>query len=514
MAGTRTPIDRSLVQRLTGAVSGAIQGASDGWFGPRQPLPALAPPEVRGREFDYPVASNTVIQPRGESSESGIDFPTLRALADPGRGGLDLLRLAIETRKDQLASQKWKLRARGDAGDGGQLARDIERVMRRPDGVHTWAQWLRMLVEDVLVIDAPTLYLEPGGPNGWAVPQVMDGATLKRLIRPDGRTPLPPEPAFQQMLKGLPAVDYTLAELVHHPRNLRSDRLYGMSPVEQVVSTVNVALRRQMSQLEYYTAGSIPDVMIGVPDGWTSDQIKSFQGWWDSVLSGNTEERRRARFVPGGMTPVQLKPDQLKDLFDEWLARIICYAFSLAPGALVRDQNRATAETAKEAAQEEGLEPLKLWLKDLIDDLLERGFGAPDLELAWQDEEVVNPVDKATVWSALVGAKPIVTLDEARAAYGMAPLTPEQRDELSPPPPPPPMLSPPAPPAEDPTPPPPPEVDVEAEREKFMLAVADRIAGAVAKASRHREHAPRRLAKFDLTRDTTTGLIVGATLKE
>jgi hypothetical protein len=443
VAATRKPIDPNVIDRLSGAVRGAIQGAADGWFGPLQPLAPVAPPEVAGRQFDYPIGANLALKPRSEGGETGIDFATLRSLADPVQGGLELLRLAIETRKDQLAAQKWKVIARDEQGDGGPKARSIEQAMRRPDQVHTWAQWQRMLVEDLLVTDAPAIYLEPGGPNGWKVPQVMDGTTLKRLIRPDGRTPLPPEPAFQQSLKGMPAVDYSLDEVLYQPRNLRSNRLYGMSPVEQVLGIVNIALRRQLSQLEYYTAGSVPDVVFSTPEAWTSTQVKEFQGWWDSVLAGNTEERRRARFVPGGITATMLKPDQLKDMFDEWLARIICFAFSLSPQALVKETNRATAETAKEAAQEEGLEPLKQWLKDVLDDLLARAFNAPELEIAWQDEEVVNPVDKATVWTTLVGKKAIVTLDEARAAYGLAPLDEAQRAELAPPPPPAPMMQPP-----------------------------------------------------------------------
>ena len=41
--------------------------------------------------------------------------------------------------------------------------------------------------------------------------------------------------------------------------------------------TVNIALRRQLWQLDYFTEGSIPDALIGVPQGWTPDQIKQFQ---------------------------------------------------------------------------------------------------------------------------------------------------------------------------------------------------------------------------------------------
>ncbi|MGC2411735.1 MAG: hypothetical protein WA459_03435, partial [Stellaceae bacterium] len=46
-----------------------------------------------------------------------------------------------------------------------------------------------------------------------------------------------------------------------------------------------------------------------------------------------------------------------KDEFDEWLARIVCYAFSLPPTAFTRQINRATAETAQESSLAEGLWP-------------------------------------------------------------------------------------------------------------------------------------------------------------
>jgi hypothetical protein len=43
--------------------------------------------------------------------------------------------------------------------------------------------------------------------------------------------------------------------------------------------TVNIALRRQLWQLDYFTEGSIPDALIGVPQSWTPDQIRQFQDY-------------------------------------------------------------------------------------------------------------------------------------------------------------------------------------------------------------------------------------------
>ena len=88
-------------------------------------------------------------------------------------------------------------------------------------------------------------------------------------------------PAYQQVLKGLPAVDYSAHDIIYRPRNVRAHRVYGYSPVQQVLMTVNIALRRQLLQLDYFSEGSIPDALIGVPTSWTPDQIKQFQDYWD-----------------------------------------------------------------------------------------------------------------------------------------------------------------------------------------------------------------------------------------
>src|SRR5438874_8905638 len=99
--GTATPIEPSIVARVANAVRGAIRGALDAWFGPGEPLEPVAPESTRGRLLDYPFSFNrTTGKPRGEQGENGVDFPTLRALSDPTQGGFDLLRIAIEKRKD------------------------------------------------------------------------------------------------------------------------------------------------------------------------------------------------------------------------------------------------------------------------------------------------------------------------------------------------------------------------------------------------------------------------------
>src|SRR5258708_1842288 len=421
--GTATPLAPHFVQRAVEGLRYIISGVTPAtWFGPMQPLPPQAPPEVGGRQFDYPVGYNLAIAPR---SDEPISFAQLRGLAD----GYDLLRTVIETRKDQVERLRWSIR-RSDLSDATPRNRDddpriaaIEAFLRMPDRVHFWSTWLRQLLEDLFVADAPTLYLRRNRGGQLHALEIVDGTTIKRLIDADGRTPEPPDSAYQQVLHGLPAADFTTRELIYRPRNPRPHKLYGYSPVEQIVMTVNIALRRQLHQLAYYTEGNVPEALIGTPESWTPPQIKEFQQYWDALLEGNLAQRRHAKFVPGGVakTFIPTRDAELKGAFDEWLARIVCFAFSISPHGFLAQMNRATAETAQQAALSEGLAPIQNWVKQLIDHVLITEFAAPDLEFSWRDEREIDPQQAASVAQIYV-TNGIKTVNEARSDLGLDPV--------------------------------------------------------------------------------------------
>jgi hypothetical protein len=149
-----------------------------------------------------------------------------------------------------------------------------------------------------LVIDAATIYPRVARGGALFSLDIVDGATIFPLIGEDGRTPEPPDPAYQQVLHGVPAADFPAEELMYLPRNARVHRIYGMSPVEQIALTVNIALRRDVATLEYYRAGSIPDSFATLPKEWTFDQITQFQEYFDALMVGNLSRRRMLKFMP------------------------------------------------------------------------------------------------------------------------------------------------------------------------------------------------------------------------
>lgn len=427
-------IDQGFVARIAQGVRYALTGVGpDSWFGPNQPLAPQAQDKVEGRQFDYPVGVNLRIQPR---SEELITFNQLRGFAD----GYDLMRLIIETRKDQIEAFAWKIVSVEEDASAVMTSTQISQAkivtdfMQSPDKEHTWAQWLRMVVEELLVIDTVCVYPRMDRGGGLYGFELVDGATIKRLIDDSGRTPLPPDPAYQQILKGIPAADYTRDMLLYTVRNPRVSKLYGYSPVEQVISTVSIALRRQVSQLEYYTAGNIPEAIAQLPKDWTPDNVREFQKWWDSLMEGNTAQQRKMKFIPNIDGILFPKQGVLKDEYDEWLARVVCFAFSIPPTAFIKQNNRATGQQAADTAKEEGLLPLLKFLEDFINTLLRKYAGVVDVKFKWERDNTIDPLSQSTIDSVYLDRKTI-TPDEVRDRMGLEPLTEEQRNAAWPAPP-------------------------------------------------------------------------------
>ncbi len=128
-----------------------------------------------------------------------------------------------------------------------------------------------------------------------------------------------------------------------------------------------------------------------------------------------------ARACCGGRPAPSYQPFKeapYKDEFDEWLARIVCYAFSLPATAFTRQVNRATAETAQDAALAEGLAPLQGWVKRLADHVIQDRLGHPDLEWAWINDRALDPAEQAKLLDLYVRTG-IYTVNEARDILGL-----------------------------------------------------------------------------------------------
>lgn len=202
---------------------------------------------------------------------------------------------------------------------------------------------------------------------------------------------------------------------------LRTSGIYGRSQVSNIIGTISTAMRRSMAQYEYFREGNQPDAVFSLPESWTPEQVNRFQEYWDSIFSGNTAARRRMKFIPTGTSNAYtpLKEPPLKGEFDEWLVRIVYFAFSYPPAAFVSLSNRSIAEQHERTSEEEGLEPLKQWASDLINSIIEREFS-DGVEFAWSEESEIDQRIEAEILERLV-TNGIISSNEARERMGLEP---------------------------------------------------------------------------------------------
>jgi hypothetical protein len=454
---TERGIGRALSPSDTGPYSPEAPGTGADWFGPLQPMQPIAPPEVAGRSWDFMPGWNLQTQPRGLEP---VSFHALRSIAE----AYDPLRLVIERRKDQMTRLPWIIRQKhegpGKRPKGAQLSPamrsridDVTDLFKRPEYGKGFRPFLRELLEDLFVLDQPIVHLKRDSGGGVVSLQNLDGATIKRVIDDWGRQPAPRPwngeafdwngqsvtqanflqsgwkyldgiaypPCWQQNLKGLPAVNYTALDLIVAPNNTRPGKPYGYSPVEQVMTTVATAMRRATSQLEYFREGNQPDAIYSLPATWTPDQIARYQDYWDALHSGNLGQRRKLKFMADG-DYTALKEPPLKNEFDEWIVRIICFAFSYPPSAFMSLNNRSVVEQHDKSGEEEGLQGTKQWAADLFNDVIENHLGDDDIEFAWVEEDEIDQEKQSKILRGYA-ADGILTINEVRERLGEEPLT-------------------------------------------------------------------------------------------
>jgi hypothetical protein len=387
---------------------------SNTMFGPGIPFKPVDPQPVR--TVEYPVNVNSVLTTRASEP---VGFAQLRAFAN-----VEMVRLAIETRKDQIERMDWSVKVRNPRkarSDSEERIRRCERFWRKPDGVTPFATWLRKSLEDVCVLDAPAFEMRRTRGGQLIGLDIVPGDTIKILVDETGRIPLYPAPAYQQILYGRPWANLTVRDLMYVPRNPRPHKLFGYGPVEQILVTVNTVLQRQASQLFHFGIGNIPAGILTAPEGWTPDQILQYQDYFDSRLSGNVGEKQKVIWAPAGTEYKAFKDAPLKDEFDEWLARIVCFAFSLPATPFIRAMNRSTAEQADQTALEEGREPMLRWWKRIADEVIAEELDCPDLVWSWEPADDIDPKIQSEIDDKRL-RNGSATINEVRSRYGDDPL--------------------------------------------------------------------------------------------
>ena len=422
-----------------------IEGVTPGsWASPQNPIRPTLQLGTGIRQWDFTPGINLQFTPRGDVA---IKFPQLWNVSN----SFDLCRLMIETRKDQIVNRPWVIRVKPQLGETKKTAADrqtknpniakVTNLLRFPDGVHSFDLWIRMWLEQLLVFDAPCIYpIKSIGGDVLSL-RLVSGATITPLLDQFGFVPEPPSPAYQQIILGIPTANvaatgtekkYSVDELIYSPRNPRVDSRWGFGPVEQIITTLTIGANWQQTIKLDFTSGNVPRAFVPAPEGWTSQQIKDHQKWLDSMLAGNLAMKRRMILIPDGKHNAQFSPHEvlIDPVINEYLVRVVAFAFSISPQNMLKQVNRGTAKESSDVAQIAGLEPYLKHVENVMNgQVIERQMKLDDVEFAYLDEREMDPVKQAQVDTFYLKAC-AYSVNEIREARGDDPRSEPQANEL------------------------------------------------------------------------------------
>jgi len=455
--GTVTALPRNPL--LAGVPFGPGIPITPGAINPVNPLTGRPEP----RRYEYQVAQNINI-----TETRLVPFKTLRAAADQ----IDILRRCVEVIKGKTSGLEWDIVLGNDASEkiaaesGGdhvramikareELGDEINRVRsfwENPDKANglTFADWLNIALEEILVIDALAIWPQKTVGGELYGLQILDGATIKPMLDDRGMRPMPPQAAYQQILYGFPRAEFsanqddpqadgefTCDDLAYLVKNRRTTSVYGYSPVERALPLADIYLRRQQWIRAEYTDGVLPELMFSTDATWGTnpDLLRAWENILNDDLAGQTEQRKRARLLPTGITPItnDAYGEKFKDTLDNFLIESICGHFGVQPTEIGYNPKGGLGGAGFEegkagSAEALGVQPLVNWLNKMMTNLSYAYLGMPrELEFRMmpskrQDDEA--SARKAQIELLSAGK----TVNERRSDLGLPLLDTPQAD--------------------------------------------------------------------------------------
>lgn len=399
------------------------------WYSPLQPVRPMGPEGSEPKGFQFWAGQNLLWTPRADAAYSAADLKMLATYP--------LARICIENVKDAVSRCSWEIQLRSKPGEtrrdtAGRARGDdnllkLNRFFEYPDREHNWQEWLRPLLDDLLVLDAGSILMRKTFKGVIAELAVMRGEMITRYIDDNGFTPMPPSPAYAQNWWGMPYLNMTTDQLLYKPRNIVprntvASNLYGMSPTEQLAPEIKIGMKRLDFVLNYYTEGSVPGVVQVVPRGTPPGKIEEAMEWMNSELAGNLAARRQWRLVQGFNEPGKddqiefTKEPLLTDAFDDLHIRKIAFGYGTSPQRLMK-MIRTEGKSSSDAAEVEGTLPWILWVKGVIDSIIQQKMGMAEYEFAIDPYSEPDPLKNAAAITMLV-SRGALTPNEARERLG------------------------------------------------------------------------------------------------
>lgn len=387
-------------------------------LGPGRPMNPAWGYSTRPRAMDYPAGVN-IATGSNRQAWGRTSYGTLRDIIR----AYDVARMCVNHKIDELRSMEpLFIAVDGFSGDADAAISAARAALEFPDRQLPFDAWLSKWLESVLKFDAGTLYRRRNYAGEVIGLEVIDGTTMTPLLDGNGRLPMPPALAYEQVIKGLRTTAFTTDDIAQTIFRPQEDSPFGLAPIESVLLTVNTDIRHQWHFLQMFTEGSIPAGFVSLPPDTSSpDQVDEWQQYWDSLMIGDQARQHQLVAVPDATKLIETRPKTFDRSFPEWLAVRTCAAFGVVPQdlGLTMDVNRANGETQTDVQFRVNTLPYVRFVEGVLTRYLRRDLGLPVQVKLDTGRDVVDRVAEAQAWK--IGTEGgAVSADEWRQeVYGL-----------------------------------------------------------------------------------------------
>ena len=402
-----------------------------GSFDPVAPIPQ-APTNPQGiYTLDNPWPFLVPQSPKKHPYDA-VDTTTWRNMARR----CDILKSVINHLKSEIATIPIEIVAREDEDNSDATKEDIQKATKFFQSMSSGLGGFRtrrshfesQIFDDLLTIGCVAVHISRNGLGEVLEVIPIDCTTIRPVIDAYG---FAPDHAYEQYVMGVKVEEYTKDELLYEGLYPVTWTPYFESPVEMLLSPIMSSMKADEWNRMWLTQGTTPADMVSLPQDWNPEQIRQFVTYFDENLAGNTGNRVKTKFLPGGserLTAYSRKDNDSQE-FELWLMKRICSLYGVQPASIGYGdlQYKTSQKNSTDITSMYGAGVLLEFRKNLYDELL--------IQLGFENLEVINVApweedanQRADRLIKLTEAG-IYSTNEARKELGLDPLEKLQEDE-------------------------------------------------------------------------------------
>lgn len=294
-------------------------------------------------------------------------------------------------------------------------------VLANPNVVHSWKPFIKMILDDLVTLDAGCFEKAMGGNADrplFLYP--TDGASIQWVVPYDYTSEDSARYAQQQPLE---TKYYSARQLAYLQRNYFTDRPQGLSPVLAAYNYI-VAFLEANEKASQVANNSTSEFLVNLGENVTATEREAFVDYMMNEIMGTGN----IPVIAGskGIDTKQIKAinsDGLYQAWQEFLLGIIAISFGMPAQKLgvITTNDRSTAQDLDNIVMTELVKPYAVIIEDAVNQHILKPLGYDKLfkfSFVYAESETQKKLVSDRICQEFEGG--IITENEARASLGKA----------------------------------------------------------------------------------------------